>query len=99
MTIEIPTVKRISLKLDKPKPLEFVSECENLIEEDWELCLLVCPKGHEKKLSIVKHYDVRNTFCARCGKQQLFKRKRHNLTNGATDTASHPLHGLPTAVQ
>ena len=51
--------------------------------EDWELCLLICPKGHVKKLSIRVGGSVRDTYCTQCGKAQHFK--RHSLTNGVTD--------------
>jgi hypothetical protein len=52
-----------------------MKEVEEITSDDWEVCLLVCPKGHEKKLSILKQSEVRNTFCVKCGKAVLFKRK------------------------
>jgi Zn finger protein HypA/HybF involved in hydrogenase expression len=78
MTIEIPIVKKVKLNIGKPKPLEFTTENE------WEFCLLICPKGHSKKLSIRVGIETSGTYCAQCGKAQRFK--RHSLTNGVADT-------------
>lgn len=42
---------------------------------EWEICLLWHDGKHEKKLSILKNSDIRNTYCSRCGKSVIFTRK------------------------
>lgn len=43
--------------------------------EEWEICLLICPNQHEKKMSIRVDSEIRHTFCARCNKSTYWKRK------------------------
>jgi hypothetical protein len=45
-----------------------------LAEVDWEVVPLVCPAGHQRKMSIMKGCPVRNTYCTVCGKAVLLKR-------------------------
>lgn len=48
----------------------------------WEVCWLVCPKGHRRKLSIKKHDDVRTTFCERCRKAVDLVREQPTTEGG-----------------
>lgn len=41
---------------------------------EWEVTKVVCPKGHQQNLSIMKSSPVRNTYCCGCGKAVHFKR-------------------------
>ena len=58
----------------------------------------------QDKLGLYSEDITVSTLADSCGKYQIgdtviLSASRCRLTNGATDTASHPLHGLPTAVQ
>ena len=43
-------------------------------EDDWEICLLTCDKGHQRKLAIHKESSFRDTYCLMCGKPMKLRR-------------------------
>lgn len=56
-----------------------MSVSDNIEHKEWEICLLICPKKHEKKMSIMVDMEIRNTYCARCNKSTYWKRKENKV--------------------